>query len=396
MTSHEAYYEQLAAGDFAIGPKGTIVFVVFTDQLRLRRGDLFVALGLGKYLQRLGWGVRLWPGPKWDEPFEGPADAAIIMIESYLPGMLPPHIATIAWVRNWTEKWAALPYLGDFDAIWASSGPSAEALATSWGGDVQVVPIGVDREMFSVSREGKDVEVFSSANFWGDEREIARALATVSRSHQVVWVGGGTTGDIASITFPGAVSYFELPDWYNRSTIVVDDQIPAAKRYGNQNSRLFESIGAGAIPVTNSALGLAELGLGAVPVFGNPAELETIVSNLLHNSVWASELQATLAAVVDERHGFDHRAALIDPVLSRLVAHTRGRTARSHLIVWLTEERARYNELLQQNAAAEVRFAELRSRHEAEPSTSSLFAASARRLLQLPARIGRRLFARGG
>ena len=32
------------------------------------------------------------------------------MIESFVPGLLPPHVATVAWCRNWTSAWAALPY----------------------------------------------------------------------------------------------------------------------------------------------------------------------------------------------------------------------------------------------------------------------------------------------
>lgn len=392
MTDHRALYEDLAAGRHAEGPKGTVVFVVFTDQLDLRRGDLYVALGLAKYLQRLGWGVRLWPGPKWDEPFDGAGDVAIVMIESYVPGSLPPHIATIAWVRNWTEKWMSLPYLAEFDAIWASSGPSAAALAEASGRHVDVVPIGVDHELFAPGTGARDIDVFSSANFWGDERELAAGLALVSHTHSVVWVGGGTaTGDVGAITFPGPVSYFEVPEYYRRSTIVVDDQIPPAKRFGNQNSRLFESISAGAIPVTNSGLGLDELGLGEVPVFGSPAELSSIVDRLLADPESSGALRDRLAATVAERHGFAQRAETVDPWLTAVIGTTRTRTARSELLVWVTAERAKYNALLQANAALEARVTLLEGELAAEPSTRELFSGAARRFVRLPGRVIARL-----
>lgn len=389
----ENYYRQLAAGAHAVGPKGTVVFVVFTDQLEERRGDLFVALGLGKQLQKLGWGVRLWPSRQWEQPLEGPADVAIVMIEAFVPDLLPPRVATIAWARNWTEKWVRVPYLAHFDAIWASSSPSADALAEASGREVQVVPIGVDPELFSPGTGVKDIEVFSSANLWGEERDIAAALERVARSHDVVWVGERPSADgPAGIEFPGPVSYFDVPGWYRRSTVVVDDQIPPAKRYGNQNSRIFESISAGAVPITNSALGLDELGLGGVPVYENPDHLVQLIDGLLNEPDATARLQQELREVVGRLHGFEHRAALVEPWINDLARSTASRTSPAPLLSWIAGERARFRALSDAHAISQQRIAEL----TAEPSTASVLAAAAGRLARLPARVARRLLSRGG
>jgi len=381
-----SYYQDLADGHYAVGDLGTIVFVVYTDRLDERRGDLYVALGLAKYLQRLGWGVRLWPGPLWDEPFEGPADLAIVMIEAFIPGLLPPHIATVAWVRNWTEKWMTVPYLSEFDAVWASSRTSADALSGPYGGEVTVVPIGVDAELFHDADSQRDIEVFASANFWGEERELAPALAEVSLTRHVVWVGGGSTSpNTGEIVFPGPISYFAMPRAYAQSTVVIDDVIAPAKRFGNQNSRLFESISAGAIPVSNCALGLAELGLDEVPVYSSGAELTAIVDGLLTDPDATAALSQRLAAVVAERHTFAHRAAQVDGSLRALVEATRGRESRSPSIVWMATERGRINHADFATRIELERVAALGEQIE-NPPTGYLVRKLLRRIPQLPGR----------
>lgn len=392
---HRAFYERLAAGELATGPRGTVVFVVFTDQLDLRRGDLFVALGLAKALTRVGWGVRMLPGPLWYEPLEGPADVAIVMIESFVPGLLPPHVATIAWCRNWTRKWAELPYLDEFDAIWSSSRASADVLEGASGRPVEVVSLGVDEELFATADSARDIPVLSTANFWGDERSLAPALAEVSARHRVVWVGGGSSDpDTGSIEFPGSASYFAVPALYRRSTVVVDDLIPPAKEFGNQNSRLFESLSAGALPVTNEASGLADLGLQDVPVYSSPTELVRIVDELLRDPERTAALAERLAAVVARRHTFAHRAAQVDDSLASLAASTANRTSRPELIRWITTERVRLNRFHQDLVLEQARSADLEAQRDAEPATGALLRTAAVRIAQLPARIARRLRAR--
>ena len=81
------------------------------------------ALGLARALRAEGWGVAMWPLARWGE--ELPADTTVVvsMIESFVPGYVPAGTALVAWVRNWTAKWAALPYLDEFDAVYREAVP---------------------------------------------------------------------------------------------------------------------------------------------------------------------------------------------------------------------------------------------------------------------------------
>ncbi|WP_175475930.1 hypothetical protein, partial [Curtobacterium sp. MCBA15_016] len=141
-----ADYAAIAAGDHAEGPRGTVRFAVSTDDPAEGKGDLYVALGLARALRDAGWGVAMWPITRWADPVPDDTAVVVVMIESFVPGRVPPSTALVAWVRNWTAKWAALPYLDEFEAIWTSSSTARDAVATHYDGPVEIVPIGVDLE----------------------------------------------------------------------------------------------------------------------------------------------------------------------------------------------------------------------------------------------------------
>ena len=54
----------------------------------------------------------------------------------------------VAWVRNWTDAWAALPYLDSLSEIWCSSNDSAAEISKVYAGHVEVVPLATDPGLF--------------------------------------------------------------------------------------------------------------------------------------------------------------------------------------------------------------------------------------------------------
>jgi spore maturation protein CgeB len=74
------------------------------------------------------------------------------------------------------------------------------------------------------------------------------------------------------------------------------------------NSRVFEAIAAGALPVTNSERGLDALGLGDVPTYSSAEELNPLVDRLLGDADGTQALVDKLGGVVRERHSFEARA----------------------------------------------------------------------------------------
>lgn len=330
-------YERLARGEHADGRRGTVRFAVSTDDPAEGKGDLFVALGLARALRAEGWGVAMWPTTRWAE--EVPADTAVLvsMIESFVPGLVPAGTATVAWVRNWTATWTTSAHLAEFDAVWASSTPARDALAAVFEGPVEVVPIAVDPELFTTGDEStRTARAVTTVNFWGARRAVQDVLLEVAPPEPVVWFAANVEHVEASdgVELRPAVSFFALPEVYRAAAFVVDDVIAPAAEYGTLNARLYESLACGALPVTDCALGLDELGLGEVPVFTGAASLERA---LAMPGAERSERVTRLRAVVLERHTYAVRAAAVGPSLDRAVARAAGRTGeRSALLRWAT------------------------------------------------------------
>lgn len=336
-------YAAIARGDHAVGPRGTVRFAVSTDDPTEGKGDLFVALGLARALRVEGWGVDFWPIRRWAE--DVPEDTAVLvsMIESFVPGLVPAGTATVAWVRNWTAQWASLPYLGEYDAVWASSSIAADELARAVGHPVEVVPIGVDLDLFTTATDGTPTvrtdRTVTTVNFWGARRGVQDVLQEVAPVEPIVWFAANVEHVDATpgVELRPAVSYFALPEVYRAAAFVVDDVIAPAAEFGTLNSRLYESLACGALPVTTCELGLDELGLGDVPVFTDAASLERAIAM---PSDERDALAERLRSVVVERHSYAARAAQVGPSLDAAVARAATHSgARDPLLRWAAAQR---------------------------------------------------------
>jgi len=342
---------EVVSGRWRDGPKGRVMFCVSTDLLDEGKGDLFVALGLARALHGLGWGVSLWPTKRYGEVAPDDVDVAVVMIESFVPGRLDSRTRAIAWVRNWAERWAELPYLDEFAAIWCSSDASAARMAEVYGGPTEVVPISVDTSLFSEAAAERRAGVVTTANFWGVERGITEALAAVSREVDVTWFGvnGRLLKGLGGVGHREAIPYMALPEVYSEWLVVVDDVIPAAAMYGNQNSRLFEALACGAMVVSNTANGLAELGLEAAPSYSGPDDLLEIVTGLVADPEGTARRARELQEIVIERHSTTARACGVDVLLSALGSNAPLRGGpRSPLIQWATRREAEHRAVREQ------------------------------------------------
>lgn len=338
-------YAAIARGDRATGTRGTVRFAVSTDDPTEGKGDLFVALGLARALHAEGWGVDVWPIRRWAD--DVPADTTVLvsMIESFVPGLVPSGTATVAWVRNWTAQWASVPYLAEFDAVWASSSIARDELVRAYDGPVEVVPIGVDLELFAPDalQERSDRTV-TTVNFWGARRRVQDVLHDVAPEQPIVWFAANVEHVEPSpgVELRPAVPYFALPEVYRAAAFVVDDVIAPAAEFGTLNSRLYESLACGALPVTDCALGLDELGLEDVPVFTDASSLERAIAM---PTAERDALVGRLQAVVVERHGYAARARQVGPQLEAAVAVASARSGdRDPVLRWAALRREELRE----------------------------------------------------
>ncbi|GMA94247.1 hypothetical protein GCM10025881_10710 [Pseudolysinimonas kribbensis] len=179
------------------------------------------------------------------------------------------------------------------------------------------------------------------------ERGLTAALEHVAEQNPVTWFGANSRHLRLSgrIDHRDAVDYFSLPGIYSRWLVVVDDVIDSAARYGNQNSRLFDALACGAMVVTNTGNGLAELGLDEVPVYRDPEDLARIVGELVADPAATRARAARLRDVVVAQHSAVARAELVRPLLETALAESVHPGRRSSLIRWVTLEREKRREL---------------------------------------------------
>jgi spore maturation protein CgeB len=98
----------------------------------------------------------------------------------------------------------------------------------------------------------------------------------------------------------------------------LDDSNWTTVEWGAVNSRVFEAIAAGAVPVMNSDRGLDALGLAEVPTYAAPEELNPLVDRLLGDPDGTEALVDNLGEVVRARHSYEARAYEFSEILASI------------------------------------------------------------------------------
>ena len=295
-----------------------IGFAVFTVGFDRGRGDLFVATGLGRHLRDMGLGPFYRPQEEWYEMPES-LTWIVAMMPAFQPSRAPFGPRIIGWARNEIGNWLAHDELDLFDLIVCSSQVVANEIRKVYSGPVEILPIGVDTDLFAAGTpsEGR-FGVATTVNQWGRERDVYRALRSGPVTFELS-IYGHTMGLPAELEpyHRGQVDFFELPDVYRKARIVLDDFNHSTIGWGAVNSRIYEALAAGALPITNSRLGLEELGLAEVPTYREPGELNPMIQGFLDDPEGTEQLVERLGRVVRERHAFERRSRQLVEILSR-------------------------------------------------------------------------------
>lgn len=308
------YEEAVARRSFRRDDAVHVLVTVSTLDLDAGRGDIFTAVGLGLAAERHGYEFVYATEDEWYDPPEGTDVVLSLLAEPKLmldPLQLPPGPKLVAWIRNNTSRWAGSPGLGLYDAVLCSSEATRREVANAYDGPLGILRIGVDAQLFARA-EGPRHGVATTVNQWGRERATYRSL----RETPIEFPLGiyGVQRQFAEELEPfrhGSVSYFSLPSLYAQAAIVLDDQQDVNRPYGNVNSRIFETLAVGALPVSNTAVGAA-LHLEELPVYDSPAEMHELVAAHLSDEAGRDALVATLQQRVLDLHTYDHRAQEFD------------------------------------------------------------------------------------
>ena len=291
-------------------------------------GDWYTAHELGDALEGLGWRVSYLERFEnhWYSP-DPTIDVIVSLIDALDVRRLPPGIVTVAWIRNWTDRWLSRPWFDEHDIILASSTRSKELIEERSAHVALLMPIATNPARF-VPRDPAATpryDAITTGNRWGEVRgveDVLPALAATGRTVAAFGRGWETVPSMAPHA-GGALPYDELPAVYASAAILVDDTATPTKPYGAVNSRVFDALATGTLVVTDNVLGARELFGDDLPAAGDAVEQAALVERWLADPEGRAVLAARLQATVLERHTYARRATELRDLLEAWVRSPR-------------------------------------------------------------------------
>ena len=281
--------------------------------------EVGAAATAGDYMTGLELGLAISGRHNAQARLMTPADAdarGFDIIVSMLDGFdvrtitnLNSSTVLVAWARNWFNRWASRPWRERFSLWFASSGLAVDYLSEELGRHVGLLPIATNPQRFATPTEAgvRDLDLVFTGSYWRSPREIIDIIRETQLSPVVYGANWEDVPEVASLT-RGAVAYDRIPEIYGDTKIVVDDANSATKSWGSMNSRVFDAVAAGALPITNNEIGSRELFGMQLPVYGNAGEFAHIVRRYTTDEAGRLDLVEKLRSVVVEKHTYDRRA----------------------------------------------------------------------------------------
>mgnify|MGYP001815207090 FL=1 len=292
----------------------TVAITVTRDDPQAGWGDWYTAHELGDALEAVGYRVVYAERHKdrWYE-LDPNVVAVICLLDGYDVRKAPAGALTIAWVRNWTDRWIERPWFGEHDVYIPSSRVIHELLAEAGAVVTDVIPLATNEARFYPRPMNEvyanDYEVTS--NYWKAARPGIEEV--IVRPGEMFSIFGKGWVEVPRLSryVRGHLPYDELPDIYSSSKIVLDETATPTLPYGAINSRVFDAAACGALVISNNELGSDELFDGTLPVYGNAAEQRELLDKYLGDADLRRATADAVRETVLRHHTYRHRAGEI-------------------------------------------------------------------------------------
>lgn len=293
-------------------------FAVSEAHIGARTGDTYTALELGTAMRQLyGWDTVLIPEEHWYEL--PPLDVLVTMVDHYDLRRVPKNgPITVAWLRNWFEKWTEWPWFNDYDLVLCSS-EKATALVTQKGRAPHVLRLATNPERFSPRERAPHLtcDCCFTGSYWGFPRDIENNLQPDQDGYTFNLYGAGWRGHRALGRYwKGFLPYEELPTAYSSTRVVIDDANHVTKPWASLNSRVFDALACGALVLTNCVEGAAEVFGGRLPTYSSSRQLGELIRHYLVNEQERAALVRSLRETVLSQHTYSNRAREFKRILT--------------------------------------------------------------------------------
>ena len=259
-----------AAGTWAPRRQRTVGITLTQNDVQAGWGDYYTAHELGGAFEFDGW--RVVYAERFEDRWyqvDGEVDMVVSLLDSYDVRRAPEGAFTVAWVRNWVDRWLSRPWFENHFLVVASSGKAAGLLTRESRFHPLVIPMATNPERF---HPGPTNPLFESdyvftGNNWGPGRALLNVLDVDPQERFMMFGRGWDKDPRVARYWRGHLNYELLPDVYRSTKIVLDDTAEPTLPYALVNGRVFDALASGALVLTDNAEGSKELFDGALPAY---------------------------------------------------------------------------------------------------------------------------------
>ncbi|MGN1105558.1 MAG: glycosyltransferase [Huintestinicola sp.] len=314
--SHKADYFADSEYNVKICPQPIkIAFAVTSSSPETGAGDFFTAKELAHSLEKLGCEIKYLDREKNWYNVGTDVDILISMLDSYDPDKAAncsPSLITVAWARNWFDRWCSNPSISKYSLILASSGIACEYMKNALGREVILFPIATNHERFTPDTPPipeYSCDYVFTGSYWKYARDITDVIEPQKFPYKFKVFGMNWENDPKMAPYNcGFLMYEDMPKVYSSTRIVIDDANHVTKKYGAVNSRVYDAIAAGKLVITNGTEGAAETFNGILPAFSDKEGFEKLLTFYMENDEAYKSKTEELRRFVLENHTYDIRA----------------------------------------------------------------------------------------
>lgn len=220
---------------------------------------------------------------------------------------LPPNTNnyfSIAWVRNYPDKWVENPDFLKYDVFLCSSNKIVDYLKKVTAKPVYLFPIAANIERFKPTNATTNNIVFVG-NKWKEERAIDRFIKTTR--YKVDTYGKGRKNQV--------ISNEKIPELYANSKVILDAANETTLKWESLNSRVFNAIASKRLILSNS-IAATKLFRTEIQTYNNEDDLEKQISYYIDNSDVYEAKTNELLNELTHHHTFINRAEELKLILS--------------------------------------------------------------------------------
>lgn len=297
--------------------KPLVAFAVTEAGAQATAGDYFTAYELANECRRLfGWRIKfLAERDKYGSWYDlRDVDLLITMVDEYDLRQIQNaknNLITVAWLRNWFDRWAEQPWFQDYNLCLCSSEKSAQFIRDNYDKAAIVFRIATNEKRFSAgpAREEYLADCAFTGNYWKAKREIEDAFSPEENGINFAIYGHAWENHPKFGKYHrGFIPYQELSEVYRSTKIIFDDANQATKSWGSVNSRVFDALASGCLVISNGEEGVAEIFADRLPTYSSAEDLEKKVNYYLSKDAKRKELVSELKEQVLKKHTYAHRA----------------------------------------------------------------------------------------